>query len=70
MRSGDAFHGVNMTVYEIRFIGAQNETLLVYVTVCDGEPMVTNSLTVAGDLPYVRYELWRGREMLSTGARQ
>ncbi|HEX2590000.1 MAG TPA: hypothetical protein VHL34_00785 [Rhizomicrobium sp.] len=59
-----------MTVYEIRFIGSKDETLLVYVTVCDDTPMVANSLAVAGDLPYVRYELWRGREMLSTGARQ
>ena len=59
-----------METYEIRFLSAGGETLLVYVTRSDGPPDLAVKLTIGEPLPYERFELWRGKERLLLSARR
>jgi hypothetical protein len=59
-----------MATYEIRFLGAGGETLLVYVTSSDDVPDIVSTLAVGDGLPYTHYELWRGSRRLFTGVRE
>ena len=58
-----------MPIYEIRFFGAADAPLLVYVTSSEEPPLVVSGLPAADEIPYTRYEVWRGRECVHAAAR-
>jgi hypothetical protein len=55
--------------YQIRLIGEDGATRLVYETMCANDDEAIDIVTSIRDVPYARFEITQDGEMISKGAR-
>lgn len=61
--------GLEPQSYQIRLIGEDGATRLIYQTMCIGDDEAIDVLAAITEVPYARFEIIQDGEIISQGAR-
>lgn len=56
-----------MPTYEMRLTNKRGKTTLVYNVECADDQQAREKILTLEDIHYVRYEIWRGMDLLAEG---